>query len=349
MLLAMAADLRSRALALHEDPETVVVDVHTHGPRFVPQPARSLYRAVNRRTMPPDTGFDVLRYAGVDAIVGKAVGDPVVTRWYRGPAWNAVCEQLDQLIAEMASVGGEAVVDAAGVRNALRDGRPAVILGLEGADCIGEDAGRIDDLHRRGVRVIVPVHLGDNAIGTTSMPWQRYIGPLPAGRRPNEGLSRFGHVVVERMNALGMVLDVSHADDRTLHDVVTASRHPVIASHTGARACQDFARFLTDDQARAVAGTGGVIGLWPYFHWRRGVRDVEDMVRHIRHLTSVVGPEHLCIGTDMNGVPGLMDGYRGEADLPVITEALLRAGLSDDDARGVLGANFLRVLEAAAA
>ena len=81
---------------------------------------------------------------------------------------------------------------------------------------------------------------------------------------------------------------------------------------------------------RAIAGTGGVVGLWPYNHRGRGVRDMADLVGHARHVADLVGAEHLCVGTDMNGVPGLMDGYRGETDLPLVTDALLAGGFTDE-------------------
>jgi microsomal dipeptidase-like Zn-dependent dipeptidase len=329
-------------------PDSLVVDVHTHGPHFVPQPFRGLYRLINRRTMPAEVGFDALRAAGVDAVVGKAVGDPVVTRWYRGPAWSAVVAQLRQLEGEIRSAGGDVVVDSAGMRRSHAEGRPALVLGVEGLDAAGEDLARIDDLYALGVRVVVPVHLGDNQIGTTALPWQRYLGPIPVLRRPRPGLTPFGHAVIERMNQLGIVVDVSHADHATTLDIVGASRQPVIASHSGSRACHDFARYLHDDEAVAIAGTGGVIGLWPYFHRGHGLASVSALVGQVRHLAELIGPEHLCIGTDMNGVPGLMPGYRGEMDFPVLTSALSEAGLADADIRAVLGGNFLRVVDAVA-
>jgi microsomal dipeptidase-like Zn-dependent dipeptidase len=330
------------ASPLHHD--ALVIDVHTHAPRFVPQPLRSLYRFVNRRTVPPELGYDVLRAAGVDTVVGKAVGDPIVTRLYRGPAWPALLAQLRQLVAEIGSVGGEIVLDGAGVHRARAAGRPGLLLGVEGLDAAGEDLDRIDELHALGVRVIVPVHLGDNQIGTTALPWQRYLGPIPVRRRQRPGLTPYGHAVIERMNRLGMVIDTSHADPATTFDIVDVSGHPVVASHSGARACQDFARYLSDDEAVAIAGTGGVIGLWPYFHRGHGVPSVAALVGHVRHLAELIGPHHLCIGTDMNGVPGLMAGYRGEMDFPVLISALSQAGLAEIDVRAVLGGNFLRVL-----
>ena len=99
-------------------------------------------------------------------------------------------------------------------------------------------------------------------------------------------------------------------------------------------------------EVRAIAATGGLIGLWPFHYRGRGVRDIDDWARHAGYLAGLVGPEHLCIGTDMNGVPGLMSGYRGEADLPLVTEALLAGGFLQDDVEEILGLNFLRVLSA---
>jgi len=330
------SDVHDRAL---------VVDVHTHGTALLPQPARSLYRLVNSLTMPPEVGFAELAAAGVDAVVAKAVGDPIVTRWHRGGAWTAVLAQLERLQADARRAGARVVSGAAEIRAARDEGRTAVVLGLEGADAIGDELGRLDHLRQVGVRVVVPVHLGDNQLGTTSLPWQRYLGPLPVRRRRAPGLSELGRRAVERMHDLGILVDLSHADRATTLEAAATSRHPVLASHSGARALQDFPRFLADDEIRAIAATGGLVGLWPYRHRGRGVADVADLVAHARHVAGLVGAEHLCLGTDMNGVPGLMDGYGSEHDLRRVTKALLAGGFSEPEVRGVLGENFLRVLE----
>jgi len=325
-----------------------VIDTHVHGRGFVPDLPWRAYRFVNRGTMPPDTGFDVLREAGVDAVVAKAVGDPLVTRLWRGDAWDAVVAQLDLVRADMASVGGEVVSDASGVRAARAAGRPAALLGVEGADVIGRDVDGIDRLFSMGVRVVGLVHFADNALGTICMPWQRFVAPLPSfGRRRRPGLTDVGAAVVARMNALGMVIDLAHADRQTILDVCGLSGRPVVSTHTGARALQDFARYLSDEEVQAIAATGGAVGLWPFCYRGKGAADVGEWGRHARHLVDLVGAEHVCIGTDMNGVPGLMDGYRGEADFPVLVQALEDAGLDDAQARQVLGESFLRVLESA--
>jgi membrane dipeptidase len=185
----------------------------------------------------------------------------------------------------------------------------------------------------------------DNALGTTCLPWARYAGPVPVRRPQQRGLSPLGVDVVRRMNELGMVIDVAHADRQTVLDIVETSGAPVMSSHTGARARQDFERFLSDEELRAIAGAGGLIGLWPYRHRGRGVHDLGDLAGHARHIAEIAGAAHIGIGTDMNGVPGVMDGYRDERDLPAVTAALQASGFSDDEVRGIVGENFLRLFE----
>jgi len=321
-----------------------VLDLHIHGREFVPQPFRTVWRALTV-SAPAEAGFDTLQGAGVDGAVAKAVGDPIVTRWYAGRSpWDAVEEQLAQ-IERQADDGGVLVVrSVAGLLEAQARGTPAVVLGVEGADAAGRDVDRIDAWYERGVRVIVLVHLRDNLLGTTCLPWQRYAGPLPVRRHATPGLSPLGLRVVERMIQLGIVVDVAHADRATLLAVVDAATAPVVSSHTGARALQDFQRYLADDELRAIASTGGVVGLWPYRFRRAGVRDIAELVAHARHIADTVGPEHLAVGTDMNGVPGVLAGFGGQADLPKVTSALLGGGFSDREVEGILGANALRVL-----
>lgn len=327
---------------LHRD--SFVLDLHTHGPGFVPRPFRAVWRGVTIRA-PAEAGFDVLARAGVDAAVAKAVGDPIVTRWYVGRSpREAVEAQLAQIERQAGDAGAVVARSVDELTSARARGVPAVVLGVEGADAVSEDVDRIDGWHERGVRVIVLVHLRDNTLGTTCLPWQHYAGPLPVRRRVSPGLSPTGARVVERMNRLGVLVDLAHADRDTLLGAVDVATAPVVSSHTGARAVQDFARYLSDDELRAIASTGGVVGLWPYRARRYGVRTMGDLIAHARHIADTIGPEHLAIGTDMNGVPAVMAGYEGEADLPKLTAALLDGGFDDREVEGILGANALRVL-----
>ena len=324
--------------------ESFVLDLHVHGQGFVPQPFRTAWRAVTPRA-PAEAGFDALRPGGVDAVVANAVGDPVVTRCYFGRSpWDAVEAQLAQIERQTAEAGAVVVGSVAGLAQARANRSPAVWLGVEGADALGQDVDRVDAWYRRGVRMIGLVHLGDNALGTTGLPWQRYAGPLPVRRRTEPGLSPFGVRVVERMNRLGVLVDVAHCDRRTLLKVVDVATAPVVSSHTGARSLQDFPRYLTDDELAAIAATGGLVGLWPYRAHRAGVRSMSELVAHARHIAAAVGPEHLAVGTDLNGIPGAMAGFGGLPDLSKLTCALLDAGFDRREVEGILGGNALRVL-----
>jgi membrane dipeptidase len=324
--------------------ESFVLDLHTHGPGFVPQPFRSLWRALTVGA-PAEAGFDTLRPGGVDAVVATAVGDPVVTRWYLGRSpWDAVEAQLARIERQAAAAGAVVVSSVDGLARAGAQDVPAVLLGIEGADALGHDVDRIDAWHGRGVRMIVLVHLGDNTLGTTSQPWQRYVGLLPVGRHTGPGLSALGARVVERMNQLGVLVDVAHSDQATLRGILEVATAPLVSSHTGARALQDFPRYLTDEELKAIAGTGGLVGLWPFRSRRAGVRAIPELVAHARHIAETIGAQHLALGTDMNGVPGVMVGFSGPTDLPKVTSALLQSGFDHREVRGILGENALRVL-----
>ncbi|SDM81718.1 dipeptidase [Allokutzneria albata] len=322
----------------------LVIDVHTHGTRLLPQPFRALHRRVLARSWPENTTYADLAETPVRAVVAKAVGDPLVTRWHRPLSpWRAVRRQLAEIRADASAAGCRMVTSVAEIR-ASRE--TVVLLGIEGADVIGPDLSRLDDLYAQGVRVVGLVHYADNALGTICMSWDKTPASpdVRAGRR-KPGLTALGAEAVAELNRRGMVIDLAHADRATILDVCSRTTAPVISSHTGARALQDFPRYLGDDEIRAIAGTGGLIGLWPYGDKGIGVSTVDEFVRHVAHLAEVAGVERLCFGTDMNGVSGLMSGYRGARDFAVLVEALRTAGLAEDEVSGVVGGNAARVLE----
>jgi len=327
------------------DEAPLVVDAHVHTTDYLPALATSAYRWLTRRTVPPLFSLDQLAPAGIDAAVVSAVGDRAATAWWGRPPWRAVAEQLRRIRAEAGQRNVLVATSAAQIRRARDAGHAAVVLGLEGGDAIGTHLGRLDDLFRWGVRLLIPVHLRDNRIGTTCLPWNRYLGiPGPSRKHSRErGLTEFGGAVIARMNQLGMMIDVSHADAATLRDMAGHATGPVIASHAGARRVEDFARFLDDGEIRVVARTGGLVGLWPYHYKGHGAADLDALMRHARHIADLVGPAHLCLGTDINGVPGTLAGYRGARDVRVIADRLASAGFGPGDVDDIMGGNFLRV------
>jgi microsomal dipeptidase-like Zn-dependent dipeptidase len=337
---------------LHRD--ALVVDLHTHGTALLPRPVAAAYRAATRGSMPADVGFGELAACAVDAVVAKAVGDPIVTAFHQPKSpWRCVLDQLESLRRQTATGGAVLAHDADEIVTARAAGRPAVVLGVEGADTVRDRPERVEQLHTLGVRVVGLVHYVHNGLGTVCLPWQDWV-PLPLPRRapPVRGLTAAGREAVDAMVAAGIVVDVAHADRETSLAVcerIGGAGRPVISSHAGARGVVDFARFHDDDELRAIAATGGVVGLWPFRYRDQGVADVAEWCRHATYLADLLGVDHLAIGTDMNGVSGLMDGYGGEHDLVTLTDALrTTAGFTDDEVRAVLGGNAVRVLRAAA-
>src|SRR5690349_8051354 len=279
----------------------VVVDAHVHTTDYLPAFATSVYRWATRRTVPPPFFLDQLSSAGVDAVVANAVGDRMATAWWGRPPWRAIQEQLRRIRREAEGAHIELATSAAEVWKAFESGRVSVILGLEGGDGIGRDLSRLDRLAEWGVRLLVPVHLRDNHIGTTRLPWQGYTRIPAIPRRRARGLTEFGHTVIERMNSLAMIIDLSHSDTTTVLDIAKRTRQPIVASHAGARRIEDFERFLDDSEIVAVAETGGLVGLWPYHYGGHGPRDLNALMRHARYIADLVGAAHLCMGTDING------------------------------------------------
>lgn len=224
-------------------------------------------------------------------------------------------------------------------REARRDGKVAFILAIENASPIGYDLGMIPYLRSRGVRCMTLCHNGSNQICHTSY---HAMGSM-------EGLTTFGFRVVEEMNRNGMVIDLSHTSDGTVFDVCRTTRAPVVCTHSTCRALYAHHRSLSDDELRAIAATGGVVQitlLKSFMAPRKSpVRiGVDDMIRHIDHVVSTVGIDHVGVGMDMCGGGGEWD-YYSSSDAVWLTVRLLEKGYSDSDIRKIWGDNFLRVLD----
>jgi membrane dipeptidase len=218
-------------------------------------------------------------------------------------------------------------------------GRVRTWLAFEGATPLRADAQAVTSWVARGVRLFGLVHTYDNQLATSS-------GPRAPAR---SGLTEAGRALAERVHALGAFLDVSHASDRTVSDVLELARRagaPVVASHSNSRSITPHRRNLSDQQVRAIAQTGGIIGV--NFHsaflaeGRRAT--LEDVVRHIRHLVAVAGVDHVAIGSDFEG------DIRPPAELASATrfqslaQALLKVGMTRRDVESIFHRNALKLL-----
>lgn len=180
----------------------------------------------------------------------------------------------------------------ADLARARAEGRLGLIYTFQGAEPLGEDSDRIPMFRERGLRVLQLTHNRRNLVGD---------GCMEPG---NAGLSRFGHEVVERLNAERVVVDLAHGSARTMAEGIAASRAPMLISHTGCRALADLPRNTDDATLRALADKGGVAGIifWPYL--RTDTQPMaEDVVRHIEHAIEVCGEDHVGIGTDAGIAP----------------------------------------------
>jgi len=225
-------------------------------------------------------------------------------------------------------------------RQAVTSGRIAAILGVEGGHALEGRLQNLDRFFERGVRVLTVTWCNSNELGDSS----------GDENKPHNGLTALGRQAVRRMNELGMIVDVSHSADKTVFDILDASTAPVIASHSGIRALRDFNRNLTDEQIRAIAANGGVIGIvfLPYFlREPEEQASIEDVLNCIDHICQLVGPAHAGLGSDFDGFGGALPGLEDATKMGAIGAGLRKRGFAEGDIAKITGLNFLRVWDAA--
>lgn len=224
------------------------------------------------------------------------------------------------------------------VRRAKRENTLAVFAGVEGAHNLEGSLETLRDFDRAGVRYLGLAHFTSNAAAPPS-------GGKGASRvRP---LTDFGRAVVAEMNRLAMIVDLAHVGRGAFLDACLRSTRPVIVSHTGISSVHPLWRNIDDEQLRAVARSGGVVGIifaWRYLGSRR--RGIEMLAPHLEHVRKTVGARHLAIGSDFDGAIEPVRGLENVARLPALTGLLERLAWTEDEIRGVLGENMLRVLDA---
>ena len=218
-----------------------------------------------------------------------------------------------------------------------KKGKTGAVLTVEEGGVLNGSLARLDELYRRGVRLITLLRNYENCIGAPN-------SQVPSNME--KGLTPFGIRVVERMNELSMIVDVSHASDGVFWDVIKRSRRPVVATHSNCRALADHPRNLTDEMLRALGEQGGVAGLnfyGPFLGTPEESR-LEEMTAHVLHMIETGGEDLPAIGTDFDGFDGLkrMD-IPDTGHMDRLREALKKAGLSERQLDKVWYKNALRV------
>ena len=215
------------------------------------------------------------------------------------------------------------------------EGKKAIMLGIENGYAIGNDISNIERFRNRGVVYMTLCHNGNNQL-------------CGSARYNDEGLgvNAFGEQVIKEMNRVGMMVDISHAGERTFYDALNISSKPIVASHSSARALCNHPRNLTDDQLKALADKGGVaqVTLYSGFLKEQGMATIQDAIEHLNHMVNIMGIEHVGIGTDFDGDGGIT-GCASASELINFTRCLLKERYSEEDIRRIWGGNFLRVME----
>ena len=253
-------------------------------------------------------------------------------------AATAKADRLLNEIEQMVAVHCTAVDIAyspADLYRLKREGKKAIMLGIENGYAVGKELSHVERFRRRGVVYMTLCHNGNNDICGSA----RY-------NDEQLGVSAFGEQVIREMNRVGMMVDLSHAGERSFYDALDISCQPVVCSHSSCRALCDHPRNLTDAQLKAIARQGGVVQVCLYSGFLRTDRPATicDAVEHLHHMVNVMGIEHVGIGTDFDGDGGII-GCNDSSELINFTRRLLFERYSEEDIRRIWGGNFLRVME----
>lgn len=216
-----------------------------------------------------------------------------------------------------------------------RKGRRSIMLGIENGLALSHDISNVRYFARRGVVYITLCHNGDNDICDSAR-----------GCNTHGGVSRFGEQVIKEMNRCGIMVDLSHAGEKSFYDALSISSKPIVCSHSNCKALCDVPRNLTDDQLRALAKHGGVAHITLYHGFLRNDSQestVMDAIAHLEHAISIMGIEHVGLGTDFDGDGGIR-GLADSSELINFTLHLLRRRYSERDIARIWGGNWLRVM-----
>ena len=288
-----------------------------------------------------------LRRGGIGAICAAAY----IPQDKRDQAGNEAAQAralgMLEAIHGMARSGAVLAASVDAIKAAHRAGQVAIVPAVENATALGGDLALLDRFASLGVRYITLTHNGHNALADAAIPL-RNLGDTET---EHGGLSALGKAAIARMNAFGMLIDVSHSAKTTMLQAAEASRTPVVATHSCVRALCDHPRNLDDEQLDVLRETGGVIQITMVSAFlKRGAKPneigVSAIADHVDYVVRKIGIGHVGIGTDFDGGGGVA-GFMHEGEAPALTAELTSRGYDEGALAKIWGGNFLRVLKQA--
>jgi len=274
-----------------------------------------------------------LRQAGIKVQFFALFPDRI---YYPGRTLQQVLRLLDYATESFREDAGITVIRTRqDLQHCLATETLGAVMTLEGGEPLEGEIRILRALYRLGVR----------GLGLT---WnnRNELADGVAEGQTGGGLTRLGRQVVQEMNRLGMIIDVSHLSEPGFWDVLELSSAPVIASHSNCSAVWDHPRNLTDRQIKAIAEQRGVVGisLVPQFVGPQGA-GLSALIEHIDHICSLVGDEYVGFGSDFDGLKDLICGVNDVTDFPALVDGLRGRGYSQEAVARICGRNCLRVLE----
>jgi membrane dipeptidase len=342
--------------------DSIVISLHDHPVRF---PLRMEETPEYNRTGRQHAAYAGLAASGMTVVFDNMMNGTACVTGNAPWRWDDVITDLGMRQADLAQQREVMVIrTVADIDQAHRSGRVGLVFGLEAATPIENEIDRLDVLYGLGVRQIGIAYSDANGLGSG------------LAETSDGGLTAFGRRAVTRMNRLGLAIDVSHSSDRTALDVCRHSDQPVFLTHAGARAVWDTARMKPDDVLRAVAETGGVIGMSAAPHTTLSAahprHSIESVMDHFRYCVDLIGVEHVAFGPDtlygdhvqlhrifahllsLGASRGpdfepvaYVDGMENPTEnFANICGWLVRHGYDDETIRAVIGGNIYRALQA---
>ena len=329
-LIREAKDFRT-AKQLHA--QTLILDTHCDTPMFFDQ-------GIRFETRDPKIKVDLhkMTEGRQDATIMVAY---IPQKERDNASLLAATAQTDHIlegIQKMVTANKEAVGIAytpTDLYSLKRAGKKGIMLGIENGYGIGKDITNVERFRRKGVVYMTLCHNGNNDICGSA----RY-------NDDNLGVSAFGQQVIQEMNRVGMLVDLSHAGERTFYETLDISTMPVVCSHSSARALCNHPRNLTDDQLKAIAQKGGVVQVCLYSGFLRSDQPatIHDAINHLNHMVHLIGVDHVGIGTDFDGDGGII-GCNDSSELINLTRQLMHETYTEEEISLIWGGNFLRVME----